>query len=238
MKTLTVPAAYGYQELRLVQKRYMMLAMLIAITIQMIVVGGYHLAQRLEPEDKIVTITCKFNRAIDIPLPPSIIRENLPISAISSYLKAENALPIPVPDAIADTMKTIESQPSLSQQTDPLAKLLVDGKIDVEVVDEPASDPLPTEIPLFEKEPIPVIIPKPEYPEIARRIGLEGNVTVKALINRDGNVKNVILLKSSDDIFSQAALEAAKKWVFTPALMNGKPVPVWVAIPFRFRFTK
>ena len=33
----------------------------------------------------------------------------------------------------------------------------------------------------------------------------------------------------------EAALAAAQKWVFTPALRQGKPVTVWVSIPFRFR---
>jgi TonB family protein len=51
-----------------------------------------------------------------------------------------------------------------------------------------------------------------------------------------GTRKNkALLMKSTDDLFTQPALEAAKKWKFTPAIMNDKPVLVWIAIPFRFR---
>mgnify|MGYP001093111118 CR=1 FL=1 len=32
----------------------------------------------------------------------------------------------------------------------------------------------------------------------------------------------------------QAVRDAAKQWVFTPAMMNAGPVAVWVAMPFRF----
>jgi hypothetical protein len=27
---------------------------------------------------------------------------------------------------------------------------------------------------------------------------------------------------------------AARQWVFTPGLANGKPVACWISIPFRF----
>jgi outer membrane biosynthesis protein TonB len=36
-------------------------------------------------------------------------------------------------------------------------------------------------------------------------------------------------------LLQSAAVEAALRWVFKPALANGRPVPVWVAIPFRFQ---
>jgi len=36
-------------------------------------------------------------------------------------------------------------------------------------------------------------------------------------------------------LLNDVALAAARRWVFTPALSNGKPVAVWTAIPFHFR---
>jgi TonB family protein len=36
-------------------------------------------------------------------------------------------------------------------------------------------------------------------------------------------------------MLDSAALEAARRFVFQPALSNGHPVPVWVAVQFRFR---
>lgn len=51
MKTLTAPAAYGYQELCLLHQRYTMFAMLAAILMQFAIVGGYNLAEWLKPLD-------------------------------------------------------------------------------------------------------------------------------------------------------------------------------------------
>jgi outer membrane biosynthesis protein TonB len=45
----------------------------------------------------------------------------------------------------------------------------------------------------------------------------------------------VIVVKSDFEILSEAAVEAAKQFVFTPAYVTGGPVAVWVAIPFDFR---
>ena len=232
MKTLTALTSYGYQELRRVHHRYMMLALFMAITIQLMAIGTYNLAEWLRPEDPIIII--KIKRPIDIPQPPSIKRESLPQSPISALpTKAENALPIPIPDAIADSEKTIESQDKLSWQTDPI---LTKGNEKIEI-DETGTelDPLPNAVQLFEKEPMVVETAVPEYPEIAQRVGMEGNVIFQVLLDKEGKVKKVLPLKTSEEIFTDAALDAAKKWVFTPALMNGKPVQVWVAIPFRFR---
>lgn len=35
-------------------------------------------------------------------------------------------------------------------------------------------------------------------------------------------------------MLNEAALRAARQWVFKPALANNRPVAVWVAVPFDF----
>jgi TonB family protein len=83
--------------------------------------------------------------------------------------------------------------------------------------------------------PNPVTQVKPVYPELAREAGVEGFVIVHALIGRDGHVLRVQAdSKLSNPLFNDAALDAARRWVFTPALANGHAVAVWLAIPFRF----
>jgi outer membrane biosynthesis protein TonB len=46
--------------------------------------------------------------------------------------------------------------------------------------------------------------------------------------------KAVIAPKGSVPMLDQAALEAARRSVFTPALANGRPVKVWVRQQYRF----
>jgi len=89
-----------------------------------------------------------------------------------------------------------------------------------------------------EVKPEPINIPKPRYPELARKAGIEGNTVIKALVNIDGTIIDAQVLKSSgNQMLDQAALAAARKAKFTPAKQRDKFVRVWVSIPVRFRLT-
>lgn len=74
----------------------------------------------------------------------------------------------------------------------------------------------------------------PVYPEEAKKNGIEGRVWVKVLVSKEGNVKKAVAVKSDNEIFNQSAIEAAMKYTFTPAMQGGKPVAVWVVMPFKF----
>ncbi len=90
-----------------------------------------------------------------------------------------------------------------------------------------------------EKKPQPLYSPKPEYPEKARVAEMEGQAIVEALVDIDGKVIDTRLVKSSGfDILNQAAMNAARCWTFSPAEQRGKPVRVWVNIPFNFRLNE
>jgi TonB family protein len=90
----------------------------------------------------------------------------------------------------------------------------------------------------YDKEPTVIKRVEPKYPDSALREGLEGDVYVKVWVGRNGRVFVAEVSKSSDDMFSAPAIEAAKQWMFTPALLNGEPISVWVLIPFRYRLPK
>jgi|UniRef100_A0A7V3UZK4 protein TonB len=97
-----------------------------------------------------------------------------------------------------------------------------------------------TDIPIVpfwkvEKKPEPVSIPKPVYPDLARNAGIEGRCVVEALVDVDGSVVDAKIIKSSgNQSLDQAAIEAAFKAKFTPAMQRDKPVRVWVSIPYQF----
>ncbi|MGI1986721.1 energy transducer TonB [Shewanella glacialipiscicola] len=83
--------------------------------------------------------------------------------------------------------------------------------------------------PLFATQP-----PKPEYPRIARRKGLEGTATVEVMFNELGEQLALTLVKSSGfSLLDQAALQAVETWQFeapAPKLANHYKVTV----PIRF----
>ncbi len=90
-----------------------------------------------------------------------------------------------------------------------------------------------------EKKPQPKYSPKPKYPEKARVAEMEGQAIVEALVDIDGKVIDVRLAKKSGfNELDQAAMNAARCWTFSPAEQRGKPVRVWVNIPFNFRLNE
>ncbi len=99
----------------------------------------------------------------------------------------------------------------------------------------------PEEIPP-PQEIIPVIMPvlkktvTPEYPEIAEKLGAHGTVFLRVLIDVDGKVKDVKVLRSSGyDFLDNAAKEAAKKYEFEPAKdKEGKPIATWFPLKISF----
>ena len=68
-------------------------------------------------------------------------------------------------------------------------------------------------------------------PAPATEAGAGGTVIVQVLVGRDGLVKDGRVVRSVP-LLDGAALEAARGWVFKPAESDGRPVAVWVAIPF------
>jgi TonB family protein len=74
----------------------------------------------------------------------------------------------------------------------------------------------------------------PVYPEVAKKAGIQGKVVVKMWVNSQGLPRDVKILNSSDEIFNKPVLEAAWGWRFKAAQIKGKPVDVWIVVPFKF----
>jgi periplasmic protein TonB len=63
----------------------------------------------------------------------------------------------------------------------------------------------------------------PDYPASARRLRLEGEVVLEAMVMEDGTVGEVKVLKGSP-LLAQSAVDAAKHWRYQPYQLNGQPV--------------
>jgi protein TonB len=75
----------------------------------------------------------------------------------------------------------------------------------------------------------------PVYTEAARRARIQGVVIVEAIIDKQGNVTNVRVLKALPMGLDQAAVDAVKKWRFRPATLNGRPVNVYFVLTVNFQ---
>jgi periplasmic protein TonB len=77
----------------------------------------------------------------------------------------------------------------------------------------------------------------PVYPELARRIRLQGDVAVEVIISPEGRVESVRAV-SGHPMLTQSALDAARIWRFAPTLLNGVPVRVTGVITFVFKLNE
>lgn len=76
---------------------------------------------------------------------------------------------------------------------------------------------------------------KPNYPDSARRRGIEGTTLLKIHVSEKGQVADVLVEQSAGhQDLDQAAVEAVKKWRFAPARKGNQPIAVWVKLPVRF----
>ncbi len=66
----------------------------------------------------------------------------------------------------------------------------------------------------------------PSYPEAAREARISGVVILETEISETGQVTSVKVLRSADPTLDQAAVDAARQWVYTPTVLDGRAVAV------------
>lgn len=78
--------------------------------------------------------------------------------------------------------------------------------------------------------------PPPKYPRIARRRGYQGTTILEVLVDKDGNVGDSKIFKSSGyKVLDRSALASVKNWSFEPGMKNEDIVEMWVKVPIRFQ---
>jgi protein TonB len=67
---------------------------------------------------------------------------------------------------------------------------------------------------------------QPNYPELARKTGVKGPAVLQIIVQKDGTVGDIWILRSParDLGFDEAAIAAVRQWRFQPALKDGTPV--------------
>ena len=77
---------------------------------------------------------------------------------------------------------------------------------------------------------------KPQYTAQAMRAKIQGTVLLECVVQPDGSVGNIKVVRSLDPTFGldQEAVKAARQWQFAPGTRFGQPVPVLVTIEIAF----
>ncbi|MDQ1610551.1 MAG: hypothetical protein QOG00_482 [Pyrinomonadaceae bacterium] len=76
--------------------------------------------------------------------------------------------------------------------------------------------------------------PEPMYTERARRNGVRGTVRVRLVLGADGRIHHIYATRRLPDGLTEAAISAAEKIKFTPAIKDGRPVSQFVTIEYNF----
>jgi protein TonB len=85
------------------------------------------------------------------------------------------------------------------------------------------------------KAPTVTSKPEPKYTEPARHARVTGVVVVEAVINRQGAVEDVKVLKGLPMGLSEEAVAAVRRWRFKPGTLNGEPVDVIFSLTVNFK---
>lgn len=230
---------YGAFELKSQYRRNMFTGTLMAVGLVVLVIFGIWIYKVLTAVDTIYVQPTVIKTVADLGPPPTVSKAKPRVEiAAPNVAKPKVGIPKPVADdEVIDDDVMIASKDDLAEIVAPDINETVAGGSDV-IVDIADEDYMPGA-----NEFVPVEIPAemiyeqtPEYPRLAQTAGMEAVVWVKALVDKNGNVRDAMVLKSSGSKagFDEAAVDAAYKCRFKPAIQNGRPVAVWVSYQVEF----
>jgi protein TonB len=78
---------------------------------------------------------------------------------------------------------------------------------------------------------------EPVYPLLAIVQQLEGVVILEAIVDEEGRVENLRVLRSLG-VFEKAALEAVRQWRYSPVILNGRAEKFILTVTVSFRLDK
>ncbi|MBA4254257.1 MAG: energy transducer TonB [Polaromonas sp.] len=171
---------------------------------------------------------------VEPPPPPPVPRSKpQPTPSVSKPAPTPPLPPPPVPVAVADATPTAHSvtgtlapQPPAPPMASPVA---------VAPVPAPPAPPAPPRIDLPSSQADYLNNRPPAYPALSKRLGEQGKVVVRVLIDVDGNASQAEVRTSSGfDRLDQTALKTVLGWKYLPGKVNGEPKAMWFNVPIHF----
>ena len=163
--------------------------------------------------------------------------------------RAESVKPVPTTDATAPVEEPSRLEPEPPSITDVgfpggveggIIGGVVGGSVDGFEIEAPPPPPPPPRVPVRTGGNIqpPALVKRiePIYPELAVRAHLEGTVILEAIVNEDGRVEGVKVLRSVG-MLDRAAMEAVQQWIYEPLTLNGRKTPFILTVVLTFALT-
>ena len=173
-----------------------------------------------------------------LPLPPPAPNPQ-PVRVSSVSERSDAAAPTDAPSTIADERPAAPHVPKGVGVADGvegglgLPGATVTSLVNIPDPPPPPRPPEPVRPGGDIKEPRKTRHVPPVYPRLAQQTGVDGVVMLEAVIDVDGRVRDVRVLRSVP-LLDPAAIDAVLQWRFTPTLLNGIPVPVVMTVTVHF----
>lgn len=180
---------------------------------------------------------------VSLPQPDAVIfpTRNVAIKEPAEPPPPEAVVTPPEPAAVrvAVPAELVPPEPVLLPETRPVAMDLALLEAPVRMVPElslPEAPPQegPVRFTSEMNRPVRVGGSKPAYTEAARRTRTEGVVVLEAVIDRQGRVVDVAVLRALGFGLTEAAVQAVETWRFEPATLNGRAIAVRYSLTVRF----
>ena len=161
----------------------------------------------------------------------SLREQNRGLVIENTTLKSQNSMD---GEAI-QSLQNVNS--NLRQMLDQTRKEMIELQAKLEKSLQASRASLATGNAMDERNPTPAAgNPKPIYPKIAIRRGIEGDVSLRVMLTASGVVSSVTIEKpSGSTLLDAAAVSAVKQWQFNPAMHEGEPAASVTTVPIEFK---
>jgi protein TonB len=233
---------YGAYEMKAKYQRNFLLGSLSILSLVALILLVVWAVSALQGQEQVMTAPRVIKTIAELGPPPTIVQKPPQINVAKPQVAAPKiGIPKPVADEeVQDEDVQIASQKELAEINTPDVKDMANEGSNVVVdIKEDEYLPPPDEFVPVEIYPEMIYQETPEYPRLAKQAGLEGTVWVKALVDKEGNVRDAQVAKScGTQSLDEAAVKAAFKNKFKPGIQNGRPVACWVTYKVDFRLNQ
>ncbi len=138
------------------------------------------------------------------------------------------ALGMGLDEKAIEAIRQYKFKPAMKDGTTPVPVQII---VEVEFRLYARNKPVPSSAPSFDTVPGNVSPPQllnyiaPKYSHHARRTGISGECVIGLTVDTQGIPQNVHVVRSLEPSLDENAVEAVKKWRYTPPMADGKAVP-------------
>ena len=233
---------YGAFELKSKYQRNFLFGTLSMVAFVAVILGTFWVIASLEDEPDVIYSAKVIKTVAELGPPPAIAKKPPQVQVNQPQVAMPKVgIPTPVADEeVLDDDVVLATREELAEIVAPdiSASAGGDGDIVVDIQDDDYL-PAPDEFVPVEIYPEMIFQADPPYPRLAKQAGLEGTVYVQTLVDKEGNVREARVQRSSGTAsLDDAAVKAAKDCKFKPGIQNGQPVFCWVSFKYDFKLTQ